>query len=136
MSSQHHTRLVLARFSTHLTIDGISATIRYKAPDPFKLPLIGIDFIEEQAQTIEEAIQLACENRQAESPCAGLPADCHYVIETIPAVGTAMTAATIGKVEDIGRFADARRFVAYAGLDAPSKVWAVYRSRRTAHRAW
>jgi transposase len=43
------------------------------------------------------------------------------VIETVPGLGPVLTAAIIGEVGDIGRFANARKLVAYAGLDATTR---------------
>lgn len=86
-----------------------------------KLLLAQIEFIEEQVQALEGAILLALEEYRAECPSDGLPIDCHHVIETIPGIGPVLTAAIIGEVGDIGRFSNARKLVAYSGLDATTR---------------
>jgi transposase len=100
-------------FGISLAVDAFALEI--------KLLLAQIEFIEEQIQTIEEAIQLALEDYRAEFPCDRLPANYRHVIETVPGLGPVLTAAIIGEVGDIGRFANARKLVAYAGLDATTR---------------
>lgn len=82
-----------------------------------KLLMAQIEFIEQQILAIEEAIHLALDELQAQNTSGG-SGDYHHVIETIPGIGPVLAAAIIGEVGDIGRFANARKLVAYAGLDA------------------
>lgn len=81
-----------------------------------KLLLAQIEFIEEQISALEEAIHSAL--KELEDQAGDLPEDVHHVIETVPGIGPVLAAAIIGEIGDIRRFPNARKLVAYAGLDA------------------
>ena len=61
------------------------------------------------------------EELQSQHAPGFLEGEQHHVIETIPGIGTTLAAAIIGEIGDIHRFSDARRLVAYAGIDATTR---------------
>lgn len=83
-----------------------------------QLLLRQIEFIEAQITDLESAIKLAMEELQSQHAPGFLEGEHHHVIETIPGIGTTLAAAIIGEIGDIHRFSDARKLVAYAGIDA------------------
>ena len=78
-----------------------------------KLLMEQIEFIEDQINTIEEAIDQVMEEFRPSEDTAY-----RHVLETVPGIGPVLAAAIIGEVGDIKRFKNAKAFVAYAGLDA------------------
>lgn len=86
-----------------------------------KLLMQQIEFIEEQIQTLEAAIEVVLGELSAQDVPGSLSRDYHHVIETIPGIGPTLTAAIIGEIGDIRRFSSARKLVAYAGIDATTK---------------
>lgn len=83
-----------------------------------KLLLAQIEFVEEQIDELEKAIQIALKDLCNENQVADLPEGVHHLIETVPGVGPVLAAAIIGEIGDIHRFSNARKLVAFAGLDA------------------
>lgn len=83
-----------------------------------KLLLTQIEFIEEQIIALEEAIQDALDELDEGDQANDLSENTHYVIETVPGIGLVLAAAIIGEIGDIRRFPNARKLVAFAGLDA------------------
>src|SRR5690625_435805 len=84
-----------------------------------KLLMAQIEFIEEQIHALEDAIEAILEELRAnENAADALPQGVHHVIQTIPGIGPVLAAAIIGEVGDIHRFSNARKLVAFAGLDA------------------
>lgn len=83
-----------------------------------KLLLDQIEFIENQISAIEQAIEEAMAELAAMNQSTDLPEGVYHVIETIPGIGRILAAAIIGETGDIGRFVSARKYVAFAGLDA------------------
>ncbi|UMZ74224.1 IS110 family transposase [Natranaerofaba carboxydovora] len=72
-----------------------------------------IEFVEDQINTIEEAIdQVMEEMRPSEDT------EYRHVLETVPGIGPTLAAAIIGEVGDIHRFKNAKALVAFAGIDA------------------
>jgi transposase len=76
-----------------------------------------IEFIESQIEQIEEAIEVVFAELATKSNLV-LPGEKNHVIETIPGIGAITAAAIVGEIGDIHRFPNARKLVAYAGLDA------------------
>jgi transposase len=97
--------LARGTFGIRLALDAFTLELR--------LLVEQIEFIEDQVSVIEDAINQVMEELRS-SP------DCPYrhVLETIPGIGTVITAAILGEVGDISRFPNAKALVAYAGLDA------------------
>ena len=83
-----------------------------------KLLLDQIEFIENQISAIEQAIDEAMAELAAVNQPQALPKGVYHVIETIPGIGRVLAAAIIGETGEIDRFASARKYVAFAGLDA------------------
>lgn len=83
-----------------------------------KLLLAQIEFIEDQISALEGALQEALEELRDKNRPETLPEGVRHVIETIPGIGPALAAAIVGEVGDIDRFSNARKLVAFAGLDA------------------
>jgi len=81
-----------------------------------RLLLAQVEFIEEQIAEIEEAIEQVMEELRA---CQDQPY--RHVIETVPGIGPVLAAAIIGEIGDIERFPNARKLVAYAGIDATTR---------------
>src|SRR5690606_9203158 len=77
-----------------------------------------IEFIENQISAIEQAIDEAMAELAAVNQPQALPKGVYHVIETIPGIGRVLAAAIIGETGEIDRFASARKYVAFAGLDA------------------
>jgi len=53
-----------------------------------------------------------------------------HVIETIPGIGSVLTAAIIGEIGDVTRFPNARALVAYTGLDASVRASGLFEGTR------
>jgi len=77
-----------------------------------KLLLERIEFIEDQIDTVEEAINKIMEEMRT---CEN--SSYRHVIETIPGIGPTLAAAIIAEIGDINRFRNAKALVAYTGLD-------------------
>jgi transposase len=102
--------LARGTFGIGLAVDAFALELR--------LILSQIEFIEAQISDLESAIKLAMEELQSQHAPGSLEGEQHHVIETIPGIGTILAAAIIGEIGDIHRFSDARKLVAYAGIDA------------------
>ena len=85
-----------------------------------------IEFIEDQINTIEEAIDQVMEEMRP-----GEDTPYRHLLETVPGIGTTLAAAIIGEVGDISRFNNAKALVAYAGLDATVNVSGQFEGSKT-----
>ncbi|HQD81408.1 MAG TPA: IS110 family transposase [Bacillota bacterium] len=103
-------RYAQGTFGISLAVDAFALELR--------LLLDQIEFIEEQIGALEEAINIVLEELAQQNHDRDLPEGAHHVIETIPGIGPVLAAAIIGEIGDISRFSNARKLVAYAGLDA------------------
>src|SRR5690625_479716 len=83
-----------------------------------KLLMAQIEFIEEQISALEDAIKAVLDELRTDEGPDDLPECVQHVIQTIPGIGPILAAAIIGEVGDIHRFSNARKLVAFAGLDA------------------
>jgi len=103
-------RYAQGTFGISLAVDAFALELR--------LLLDQIEFIEEQIGALEEAINIVLEELAQQNHDRDLPEGAHHVIETNPGIGPVLAAAIIGEIGDISRFSNARKLVAYAGLDA------------------
>lgn len=86
-----------------------------------KLLMQQIEFIEEQVQALEDAAKMVLAELSAQNAPGSLSGEYHHVIETIPGIGPVLASAIIGEIGDIHRFANAKKLVAYAGIDATTR---------------
>ena len=102
-----------ATFGIGLAVDAFALQLR--------LLMEQIDFIKEQIQALEEAIGLTLKELSSHEIPGSLEGEHSHVIQTIPGIGSVLAAAIIGEVGDIRRFSNARKLVAYAGIDATTR---------------
>lgn len=78
-----------------------------------KLLLAQVQFMEQQVETVEEAIE------DALSEILGAPQE-HYrhPMETVPGVGPVVLATLLGEIADIRAFPSSKQLIAYSGIDA------------------
>lgn len=115
-------RYAQGTFGISLAVDAFALELR--------LLLDQIEFIEEQIGALEEAINIVLEELAQQNHDRDLPEGAHHVIETIPGIGPVLAAAIIGEIGDISRFSNARKLVAYAGLDATVRESGQFTSTR------
>ena len=115
-------RYAQGTFGISLAVDAFALELR--------LLLDQIEFIKEQIGALEEAINIVLEELAQQNHDRDLPEGAHHVIETIPGIGPVLAAAIIGEIGDISRFSNARKLVAYAGLDATVRESGQFTSTR------
>jgi len=111
--AEHIQELARGTFGIGLAVDAFALELQ--------LILKQIEFIEDQISDLEAAIKLAMEELQSQHAPGFLEGAQHHVLETIPGIDTTLAAAIIGEIGDIHRFSDARKLVAYAGIDATTR---------------
>lgn len=114
--------LASGTFGVSLAMDAFAFELR--------MLLEQIEFISAQIKDIEDAIDKVMDELSHKNTRVELPPNCRHVLETVPGIGTVLTAAIIGEVGDISRFPNARALVAYAGLDATVKNSGQFESTR------
>lgn len=99
-------------FGISIAVDAFSLELR--------MLMDQIEFIESQVEQLEDAISIVMDELARENN-ASSDQGYHHVIETAPGIGPVLAAAIVGEVGDISRFPNARKLVAYAGLDATTR---------------
>ena len=98
-------------FGTGVAVDAFALELR--------LLMEQIEFIEQQIETVEAATDVVLD--AAQNMPGSLSVEYRHFIETVPGIGPVLTAAIIGEIGDIRRFSNARKLVAYAGINATTK---------------
>lgn len=84
-----------------------------------KLLLAQIEFLENQVDTLEKAIDEAIsEVCQPTDASAQTPRPYRHVIESAPGVGTVVLGTLLGEIPDVNCFSNSKQWVAFMGLDA------------------